>query len=94
MRRLEFADSARRLPVIVFGSFPQSPYMPCPECGASVERGEVGAHVCEGERLLDFRLFQLREEIAAFEAQLATWLASARGRFAAWDAERNRRARG
>jgi hypothetical protein len=50
--------------------------------------------VCEGERLLDFRLFQLREEIAAFDSQLATWLASARGRFAAWVAERDRRAPG
>jgi hypothetical protein len=94
MARLEFADSARRLPIIVFGSFPQSPYMPCPECGASLGRVEAGAHVCEGERLLDFRLFQLREEIAAFDAQLATWLASARGRFAAWLAERDRHARG
>jgi hypothetical protein len=94
MRRLEFADSARRLPIIVFGSFPQSPYMPCPECGASVERAEVGAHVCEDERLLDFRLFHLRKEIAAFDAQLATWLASASGRFAAWVADRDRRARG
>jgi hypothetical protein len=94
MRRLEFADSAQRLPIIMFGSFPQSPYMPCPECGASLERTEVGAHVCEGERLLDFRLFQLREEIAAFDSQLAAWLASARGRFAAWVAERDRRAPG
>jgi hypothetical protein len=44
--------------------------------------------------VLDFRLFQLREEIAAFDAQLAGWLASSRGRFAAWIAERDRRARG
>jgi hypothetical protein len=94
MRRPEFADTAGRLPIIVFGSFPRSPHMPCPECGASLERAEEGAHVCEQERLLDFRLFQLREEIAAFDAQLARWLASARGRFAAWVAERDRRARG
>ena len=94
MRRLEFADSARRLQITVFGSFPQSRYMPCPECGASVERVEAGAHECDGERQLDFRLFQLREEIVAFDAQLAAWLASARGRFAAWVAERDRRALG
>jgi hypothetical protein len=68
--------------------------MPCPECGGSVERADVAAHVCEGERLLDFRIFQLREEIAAFDSQFARWLASARGRFAAWIAERDRRARG
>ena len=78
----------------MFGSFPQSRFMPCPECGASVEHSEVGAHVCERERLLDYRLFQLREEIDAFDAQLAAWHASARGRFAAWVAERERRARG
>src|SRR5206468_4890379 len=68
--------------------------LPISECGASVEHSEVGAHVCERERLLDYRLFQLREEIGAFDAQLAAWRASARGRFAAWVAERERRARG
>lgn len=83
-----------RLLVNVFGSFPQPRYMPCLACGASVERTEADAHTCDGERLLDFRLFELREEIAAFDAQLAAWLASARGRFAAWVAERDRRARG
>jgi hypothetical protein len=77
----------------MFGSFPQSRYMPCAECGASVERAAAAVHECDTERLLDFRLFQLREEIATFDAQLADWLASARGRFAAWIAERDRRAR-
>jgi hypothetical protein len=77
--------------IIVFGSFPQSRFMPCPECGASVERAEADAHMCDSERLLDFRPFQLREEILAFDAQLAAWLASARGRFAAWVAERQAR---
>ena len=38
----------------------------------------------------NFRIFQLRGEIAAFDAQLASWLATARGRFAAWIAERDR----
>jgi hypothetical protein len=80
-----------RLVSIVFGSFPQSRYMPCPECGGSVDRAEAVAHVCDGEQLLDFRLFELRDEIAAFDGQLAAWLASARGRFAAWLAERDRR---
>ena len=80
-----------RLVSIVFGPFPQSRYMPCPECGGSVDRAEAVAHECDGERLLDFRLFQLRDEIAAFDEQLTGWLASARGRFAAWLAERDRR---
>jgi hypothetical protein len=74
----------------VFGSFPRSRYMPCSECGGSVDRAASGPHLCEPERLLDFRLFQLRPEIGAFDAQLTTWLASARGRFAAWIAERDR----
>jgi hypothetical protein len=76
----------------VFGAFPQSAFVPCTECGASVERSALAAHVCDTERLLDFRLSQLREEIATFDAQLAAWLASAHGRFAAWIAERDRRA--
>jgi hypothetical protein len=59
-----------------------------------VERAEANAHMCDSERLLDLRLFQLREEIVAFDGQLAAWLASARGRFAAWLAERDRRALG
>jgi hypothetical protein len=83
-----------RLPITVLGSFPQSRFMPCPECGVSVERVEIDLHECDGDRLLDFHLFQLREEIAAFDAQLAAWLASTRGRFAAWLAERDRPAPG
>lgn len=78
----------------MYGSFPQSRYMPCAACGASVERGVSGAHVCDEERLLDFRVFQLHEEIVAFDAQLSAWLASAPGRFAAWLAERDRRSGG
>ena len=78
----------------MFSSFPQSRFMPCTECGSSVERAASHAHVCDRERMLDFRLFQLRDEIAAFDAQLAAWLASARGRFEAWVAERERPALG
>ena len=64
--------------------------MPCRECGASLEAAAADAHVCDEKRRLDYRLFQLRSEIAAFDAQLADWLASARGRFATWLAERDR----
>jgi hypothetical protein len=52
----------------------------------------LGAHSCDAERLLDFRLFQLRDEIDAFEDQLSAWLRTAAGRFATWVAERDRRA--
>jgi hypothetical protein len=75
----------------MFGLFPQSPHMPCTECGVSVERAAADTHVCDAERMLDFRLFQLRDEIAAFDVQLAAWLVSTSGRFATWLAERDPR---
>jgi hypothetical protein len=74
----------------MFGSSPQSRYTPCTECGTSLDCTVSAPHVCDRERVLDFRLFQLRDEIAAFDAQLAEWLRTARGRFAAWIAERDR----
>jgi hypothetical protein len=76
-------------------SLPPPMHMPCSECGASVVRGEESAHVCDGERRLDFRVFQLREAIAAFDVDLAAWLESPRGRFELFYAEweRARRAR-
>ena len=74
----------------MFGPFPQSRFMPCAECGESVERGAPEPHVCDAERQLDFRVFQLHEEMAAFDDQLADWLGSAHGRFASWLAERGR----
>jgi hypothetical protein len=74
----------------MFGAWPESSYLPCEECGASLASPAVGEHVCDAERRVDFRLFQLRGEIASFDEQLSAWLASARGRFAAWLAERDR----
>lgn len=72
------------------GAYPESAHMPCPECGASLARSTAAEHVCDEQRLLDFRLFQLRDEIAAFDTQLAQWLTTAPGRFATWVAERDR----
>lgn len=72
-------------------SFFTSHHMPCAECGASVRTGERDRHACDPERRLEFRLFQLRDEIAGFDEGLSTYLASAQGRFAQWLAERDRR---
>ncbi len=72
-------------------SFFASRHMPCAECGASVVTSERDAHVCDPERHLEYRLFQLREEIAGFEDGLRGYLDSPRGRFAQWLAERERR---
>ncbi len=65
-------------------------YMPCPACGASLDRSERDAHVCDEERRLDYELVQLRPEILAFDERLAQWLASPDGLFAVWEAERRR----
>jgi hypothetical protein len=70
--------------------FSSSSHLPCPECGASVPISGKSEHVCDPERLLDFRLFQLRLETAAFEGQLREFLESPRGRFEQWCAERER----
>jgi hypothetical protein len=77
----------------VFGSLPQPAYMPCEECGASVPVGRGDEHVCSEQRSLEYRLFQLRAELAAFEEQLAAYLQSPRGLFECWYAERQRRLR-
>ncbi len=69
--------------------FPQPHYLPCAECGHSVARGQE-PHVCDRERPLDYVVFQLRDEIAEFDRQLSTWLASPAGRFAVWLAVRDR----
>jgi hypothetical protein len=65
-------------------------FMPCSDCGASVARSVQQRHDCEDERLLEYRLFQLRDEIGAFDEHLSTYLASPQGRFAAFLAERER----
>lgn len=66
--------------------------MPCSECGASLAREERDDHVCDAERLLDYRMFRLRDEIAGFEADFAAYLALPWGRFELWYAARERRA--
>jgi hypothetical protein len=66
-------------------------YMPCTECGTSVAAAERDDHVCDPEQVLDYRMFQLREEVAGFEVSLREYLDSAHGRFAEWLAERERR---
>jgi hypothetical protein len=74
----------------MFGGF-QTQYRPCPDCGASVATAALDEHACERERKLDFQLFQCREEIARFGADLRAYLDSSQGRFEAWYAERRRR---
>jgi hypothetical protein len=74
--------------------FPTPRYMPCSECGASVERAGKDGHVCDRGRLLDFQMFQLKDEVAAVDDEFGAYLDSPRGRFELWWAERERRKRG
>jgi hypothetical protein len=65
---------------LVFGSR----FMPCSDCGASLAQDERANHLCEQERWLDYQVFQLREELAAYDTQLSAYLASPQGRFELW----------
>lgn len=71
-------------------SFFTSQHMPCAECGASVRVSERAGHTCDPERRLEYRLFQLRDEVAGFDDGLEAFLTSPHGRFAQWLAERDR----
>ena len=70
--------------------FAQPSHMPCPECGASVAYGEADMHECDPARLVDYRMFQLRDEVAGFDGALGAYLDSPQGQFAQWIAERGR----
>lgn len=66
-----------------------SRFMPCAECGDSVERTTESDHSCQPARLVDYRMFQLRHGVAEFEPQLHGFLASPPGRFETWLAARH-----
>ena len=72
-------------------SFAHPSFMPCPECGASVEEATKTEHVCDPARRLDFEMFQLRDEVSGLDTQIDAYLSSARGRFEQWYADHERR---
>lgn len=65
-----------------------SRFMPCRECGASLDRTDAAAHACSPERRADYQMFGLREEIAELETGMRRYLTSATGRFESWLARR------
>jgi len=71
-------------------SFFVSRYMPCAECGASVEASASEEHACEPERVLQYRMFQLGSRVEDLERGFSDYLESPEGRFAQWLAERER----
>ena len=64
----------------------RSRYMPCAECGDSLDRTAALPHTCSRERWADFQMFGLREEIAGLEAGLLRYLGTSLGRFEVWSA--------
>ena len=77
-------------PEIAMSSFFASRHMPCADCGASVAAEARDEHTCDPERVLEFRLFQLRDSVAGFDTDLRGYLDSPEGRFEQWLAERDR----
>ena len=75
-------------------SFFTSQHMPCTECGASVRVTERGSHTCDPERRLEYRLFQLRDEVAGLDDEVSGYLDSPHGRVEQWLAERDRKREG
>lgn len=65
-----------------------SRYLPCPACGESVDQTAGGGHTCDPERRADFVMFTLRDDIAAFEDNLRSFLNEPHGRFESWLAAR------
>ena len=66
----------------------RSRFMPCPECGASVDRTDLPGHECSPERWADYQVFRLRDEVAQLETGIRRYLATAPGRFESWLAAR------
>lgn len=77
----------------MFESFVQSRFMPCPDCGLSVERAQAAGHQCDPERRLDYAVFTLRHESVAVDEEIEAYLATPQGRFEVWYAARERRQR-
>ncbi len=71
-------------------ALPPPRFMPCVRCGASVDIRLAEEHACDEERRLDYLLFQVRDEVARFDAQLDGWLDSPAGRFERFYAQRAR----
>ncbi len=72
----------------------ESRFMPCPECGASLDRSLEPDHACSTERRVDFQMFALRDEVAQLESGVHHYLGTTLGRFEVWQAARQVRAAG
>lgn len=67
----------------------KSRFMPCPDCGGSVDQTVDAAHVCLPERRAEFQVFRLRDDVDAIEDQVHSYLGTPSGRFEVWLAARH-----
>lgn len=72
----------------------ESRFMPCSECGASLDRTIEPNHECSSERRAEYQMFALRDEVAQLEAGVQRYLGTTLGRFEVWLAARQVRAAG
>jgi len=63
--------------------------MPCERCGESLDRSIDAPHECAPDRLVEFEMFGLREEIAELDARYRSYLRTPHGRFECWLAARH-----
>jgi len=66
----------------------RSRFMPCRECGDSVDRADLSQHECSRDRWADYQMFALRDEVAQLEIGFCHYVATAPGRFEVWLAAR------
>ena len=65
-----------------------SQFMPCRDCGASVDHHDPTEHVCAPDALVAFHLFALRSDVERLEESVTAYLDSPTGRFDVWRARR------
>jgi hypothetical protein len=63
--------------------------MPCAECGESLDPSAVANHRCDPERLVEYQMFGLKDDIAKFDVRLHDFLETPTGRFEVWLAARD-----
>jgi len=65
-----------------------SRFVPCEECGASVDRYAAQPHRCDARQRADYQMFGLGDEVERFEEALFRFLDTPEGEFEAFLARR------
>jgi hypothetical protein len=80
-------------PPVLSGRLTMFGYLSCPECGVAVQAARLATaeHDCSAERRIAHQMLRARLGIERLEHDLARWLETPRGRFAAFLARRSAR---